>query len=414
MSRHVVYLDNNATTPVAPEVVDVMQPFFREQYFNPSATYDEARVARDAVERARELVARTLGCGSKSEVIFTAGATEGNNAAIWGVLRANPGRRHVVTTAVEHPAVLEVVKEAKRVGHDATILPVDSSGRLDAADLVRAIRPDTALVSIMAANNETGVLFPVDDLSRLVKQVDPAVVFHTDATQAVGKVLVDLAGKLRHVDLLTMSGHKLHAPKGVGAMFVRRGTKWRPYLIGGHQERGRRAGTENVPYIVGLGRACDLALQHLLQAVRLRKMQQRLEREILARVPHVHVNGAGAERLPNTTSFAFDFVEGEAILFSLNQLGVCASSGSACTSGSLDPSHVLRAMGVPFTAAHGSLRLSTSAYTTDAEVDAVIDGLPEIIASLRRLSPYWDVEKNAPKEGVEIFEQGKYRDGDAT
>jgi cysteine desulfurase len=351
-----------------------------------------------------------LGCGSKSEVIFTASATEGNNAAIWGTLRANAERRHIVTTAVEHPAVLEVAKEAARTGWRVTFLPVDSAGRLDAAALVRAIEKDTAIVSAMYANNETGVVFPVEDLARLVKEVDPAVVFHTDATQVAGKLPIDLSGRLRGVDILTLSGHKLHAPKGVGAMFVRRGTRWRPWVIGGHQERGRRAGTENVPYAVGLGRACELATTHLLEAVRLRRMQQRLEREVLARIPFSRVNGQGAERLPNTSSFAFDYVEGEAILFSLNERGICASSGSACTSGSLDPSHVLKAMGVPFTAAHGSLRISTSAYTTDADVDALLAVLPGIIESLRRGSPYWDVARTAPKEGADVFVQGKYKE----
>ncbi len=409
MAEKTIYLDNNATTPVAPEVVEALLPYLKEQYFNPSSSYDQARAPRDAVERSRELVGRLLGCSSKSEVVFTAGASEGNNAAIWGVLRANPERRHVVCTAVEHPAVLEVAKEVQRLGFRATFLPVDSAGRVDAKDLVRAIEPDTAVVSIMHANNETGVVFPVGDLARLAKQVDPAIVFHTDATQTVGKLHIDLANKLKHVDILTMSGHKLHAPKGVGAMFVRRGTKWRPYLIGGHQERGRRAGTENVAFIVGLGRACELAGQHLLQMPRLRKMQQRLETAITTAIPHVRVNGGLAERLPNTTNVAFEYVEGEAILFALNERGICASSGSACTSGSLDPSHVLKAMGVPFTAAHGSLRLSTSAYTTDAEIDVALEVLPGIIASLRRLSPYWDVAKNAPKEGSEVFVQEKFR-----
>jgi cysteine desulfurase len=411
MAERTIYLDNNATTPVAPEVVEAMLPFLKDQYFNPSSGYDQARGPRDAVERARELVARTLGASSKSEVVFTGSASEGNNAAIWGVLRANPDRRHVVVTAVEHPAVIEVAKEVQRYGFRATILPVDSAGRLDPKDLIRAIEPDTAIVSIMHANNETGVIFPVGDLARVVKEVDPAVVFHTDATQTVGKVHIDLANKLKHVDLLTMSGHKVHAPKGVGAMFIRRGTRWRPYVIGGHQERGRRAGTENVPYIVGLGRACELASQHLLQMPRLRKVQQRLEAAMAQGIPCVRVNGAGADRLPNTSNFSFEYVEGEAILFALGEHGICASSGSACTSGSLDPSHVLKAMGVPFTAAHGSLRISTCPYTPDSDIDALLGVLPGIIASLRRLSPYWDVEKDAPKEGTEVFVAGKYSEG---
>lgn len=410
MPERIVYLDNNATTPVAPEAIEAMMPYLEDQFFNPSSSYDAARGPRDAVERARESVARALGAGTKTEVIFTGGASEGNNAALWGALRSNPQRKHVVTTEVEHPAVLEVVRELVRMGYRATFLPVDGAGRLDAKTLVKAIEPDTAVVSIMHANNETGVLFPVEELARLVKHVDPAIVFHTDATQTVGKVPIDLSGRLAHVDILTMSGHKVHAPKGVGAMFVRRGTRWRPFIIGGHQERGRRAGTENVPYIVALGKACDLALGHLVESGRLRRMQQRLEKTIQAAIPNTRINGQGAERLPNTTSFAFEFVEGEAILFALNEHGICASSGSACTSGSLDPSHVLKAMGIPFTAAHGSLRISTSHYTKDEDIDALVRVLPETIASLRRLSPYWDTVKNAPKEGMEVFIQGKYRD----
>lgn len=403
-----IYLDNNATTPVAPEVVEAMLPFLREYYFNPSSSYEQAKVARDAIERARECVARTLGASSKSEIIFTGGATEANNAAIWGVLRANPERKHVIVTAVEHPSVLEVAKEVERHGYRATFLPVDSAGRLDPKDLIRAIERDTAIVSIMHANNETGVIFPVGDLARIVKEIDQAIVFHTDATQTVGKLHIDLSNKLKHVDILTMSGHKIHAPKGVGAMFVRRGTRFRPYIVGGHQERGRRAGTENVASIVGLGRACELLGQHILHMPRLRKLQQRLESEVKRTIPCVRINGEGAERLPNTTNFAFEYVEGEAILFALNEHGICASSGSACTSGSLDPSHVLKAMGVPFTAAHGSLRISTCPYTKESDVELLLEVLPGIISSLRRLSPYWDVEKNAPKEGTEVFVQRRY------
>jgi cysteine desulfurase len=409
MPDKLIYLDNNATTAVAPEVFEAMLPFLKDQYFNPSSSYDAARGPRDAVERARASVARTLGAGSRSEILFTGCATEGNNAAIWGVLRANPERRHVVTSAVEHPAVLEVVKEAKRAGFRVTLLPVDAQGRIDRATLVKAIEPDTALVSLMHANNETGVVFPIADLSTLVKQVDEAVVFHTDATQTVGKLPIDLTNLHRHVDLLTFSGHKIHGPKGVGALFVRRGTRWRPHLLGGHQERGRRAGTENVPFIAALGRACELAREHLAEGPRLRKMQRRIEEAVLAKIPNVRVNGHGTERLPNTTNLAFEFIEGEAILFALNEHGICASSGSACTSGSLDPSHVLKAMGLPFTAAHGSLRLSTSPYTTQAEVDTLLGVLPEIVTSLRRLSPYWDTERNAPRENLEVFVQGKFR-----
>jgi len=409
--NQVVYLDNNATTQVAPEVVEAMLPFLRDQFFNPSSAYDQARGPRDAVERAREQVGRTLGAGSTTEILFTSCGTESNNGALWGALRANPDRRHVVTTAVEHPAVIEVAKEIERQGYRVTVLPVDRDGRLDPRDLVHALERDTAIVSIMHANNETGVRFPIESLSRVVKETDPRILFHTDATQTVGKIPIDLQRDLPHVDLLTFSGHKLHAPKGVGALFVRRGSRWRPYLVGGHQERGRRAGTENVAGIVALGRACELARAHYHVEEMLRTQHRRLEKEVLARVPNVLVNGAGAERLPNTTNFAFEFVEGEGILFALNQHGICASSGSACTSGSLDPSHVLKAMNIPFTAAHGSLRISSSRFTTEAEFDRLIEVLPDIIASLRRMSPYWDQQKNAPKEGADVFVQGKYREG---
>lgn len=409
MSTPTVYLDNNATTPVAPEVVEAMLPFLRDQFFNPSSTYPEARGPRDAIERARESVARLVGAGAKSEILFTSGATEGNNAALWGALRANPDRRHVVTTQVEHPAVLEVARELERNGYRVTRLGVDRDGNLDKAALLHALDGDTAVVSIMHGNNETGVMFPIAELSRIVKAADPRIVFHTDATQTVGKVPINLARTLTNVDILTLSGHKLHAPKGVGAMFVRRGVRWRPWQIGGHQERGRRAGTENVAGIVGLGVACDLARTAYADEERLRQLQHWLESSILAQVPNVFVNGRNAERLPNTTSFAFEYVEGESILLALSDAGICASSGSACTSGSLDPSHVLKAMDIPFSAAHGSLRISTSRYTTGADIERVIDVLPGVIASLRRISPYWDQATNAPRTDVDVFVQGKYR-----
>lgn len=406
MNDRIIYLDNNATTPVADEVLQAMIPFLKEQFFNPSSTYPQARKAAEAIEAARESVARLLGAGSKSEIIFNGGATEGNNSAIWGAARANPARRHVITTAVEHPAVLEVVREMEREGFRATYLPVNKHGMLDAADLIRAIQDDTAVVSIMHANNETGVIFPIGELASLVKKVDPDVVFHTDATQTAGKMRLDLQGELRHVDLLTISGHKLHAPKGVGAMFVRRGSRWRPWQLGGHQERGRRAGTENVASIVGLGAAARLVMTHPNNST---AMRDRLERAIKDKIPNLFINGEGAPRLANTTNVAFEFVEGESILLALNDHGICVSSGSACTSGSLDPSHVLKAMAVPFTAAHGSLRISTSMFSTDDEIDSVIDVLPTVIARLRAISPYWDTRTNSPRTDVDIFIQGKYR-----
>jgi len=408
MADRIIYLDNNATTQIAPEVLESMMPFLRDQFFNPSSTYPQAKEAARAIESARESVARLVGAGSKSEIIFNGCATEGNNSALWGAVRANPGRRHIITTAVEHPAVLEVVREMERQGYRATYLPVDRQGKIDAADLVRAIGDDTAVVSIMHANNETGVIFPIGSLATLTKKVDPLVVFHTDATQTVGKMRIDLQNDLKDVDILTMSGHKLHAPKGVGAMFVRRGARWRPTQLGGHQERGRRAGTENVASIAALGAAARMLMAHD-ESIRALKMRDRLESAIKAKVPNLYINGEGAPRLPNTTNIAFEFVEGESILLALNDHGICVSSGSACTSGSLDPSHVLKAMDVPFTAAHGSVRISTSMFTTDDEVDAVIEALPEVIGKLRLISPYWDAAKKGPRENVSVFIQEKYR-----
>lgn len=401
-----VYLDNNATTAVAPEVVEAMLPYLRDEYFNPSSMYEPARGPAAAVAAARASLARRLRC-RPDEVLFTSCATESNNAAIIGATRARPARRHLVTTAVEHPAVLEVCKFLARDGYEVDFLPVHGDGRLNSAAFVRALRPDTLLVSVMHANNETGVLFPVGELARIAKETDPGIVVHTDATQTAGKLALDLAGELKHVDLLSFSGHKLHAPKGVGALFVRRGTPIRPFLLGGHQEGSRRGGTENVPYIVGLARALELAAGSQGEDERrVTALRDRLERELAARIPYLEVNGGGAPRLDNTLNVAVHFVEGEGMLYQLSARGICASSGSACTSGSLEPSHVLRAMGVPFTAVHGSLRFSLSRYTTDEEVDAVVTALPEIVTSLRRLSPYWDEGAQAPRpEGKALLSQ---------
>jgi cysteine desulfurase len=318
--------------------------------------------------------------------------------AILGVAKANPQRRHVITTAVEHPAVLEVCKQLKRDGWDVAFLPVDAHGNLSVDDFVRALRPDTLLATIMHANNETGVVFPIERLSRLTKETDSSIMFHTDATQSVGKMPIDLQNEFRHVDLLSFSGHKLHAPKGVGALFMRRGTPCRPFLIGGHQEEGRRAGTENVPYIVGLARAVELAEEHQQdEETRIRRLRDRLEKAVQETIPYVRVNGKGAPRLPNTLNCSCHYVEGEAMLYQLSEYGICASSGSACTSGSLEPSHVLRALNVPFTAVHGSIRFSFSRYNTAAEVENLAALFPDVVARLRRISPYWDVTKNAPR-----------------
>ena len=399
---NVIYVDNNATTQVAPEVVEAMTPFLTAEYFNPSSMYEAAKPAAHAIAQARKDIARQFGLADPQQVLFTACATESNNTAIFGAAKANPNRRHVITTTVEHPAVLEVCKELKRDGYDVTFLDVDGDGNLDVGEFIRALRPDTLLVSIMHANNETGVVFPIEQLSRVAKETDPAIIFHTDATQSVGKVAIDLGRDFQHVDLLSFSGHKFHAPKGIGALYIKRGARCRPFMIGGHQEEGRRAGTENVPYIVGMAKALQLAAEaYQDEDVRVRGLRDRLEQAIVERIPCVVVNGRGATRLPNTLNVSCHFVEGEGILYQMSNYGICASSGSACTSGSLEPSHVLRAMKIPDAAVHGSVRFSFSRYNTDADVDRIIDVFPEIISNLRRVSPYWDQEKNAPRAGSE-------------
>jgi cysteine desulfurase len=393
-----IYADNNATTPVAPEVYEAMIPYLTADYFNPSSMYEAARSAAQAIAQAREVVAKALGGVASSEVLFTSCATESNNMAITGTAKANPARRQIITSAVEHPAVLEVCEDLERSGYELDVIPVDGSGNLNVDEFVRALRPDTLLVSIMHANNETGVIFPIEELSRLTKETDPSIVFHTDATQSMTKLPIDLQGSFRHVDLLSFSGHKIHAPKGVGALYLRRGTRCRPLLLGGHQESGRRAGTENVAFIVGLARALEIAdREHQESETRIRALRDRLEGGILAQIPEVRVNGKDAPRLPNTSNVSIHYVEGEGMLYQLSAEGICASSGSACTSGSLEPSHVLRAMKVPFTAAHGSIRFSLSRYNTEDDVDRILEVFPGIVANLRRLSPYWDHQKNRPR-----------------
>jgi cysteine desulfurase len=402
-----VYLDNNATTQVAPEVFEALTPYLTGEYFNPSSMYEPARTTADAISKARRCIARMLGGIGPTEVLFTSCATESNNTAIFGTVRANPQRRHIITSGVEHPAVLAVCQDLQRQGYEVDFLPVAENGSIDLADFIRALRADTLLVSIMHANNETGVIFPIEELSRLTKETNPEIVFHTDATQSVGKLPIDLSGNFQHVDLLSFSGHKLHAPKGVGALFIRRGTPCRPFLLGGHQEDGRRAGTENVAFIVGLARALELAMaDHDADEARIGQLRDRLEQELEQRIPYVQVNGKDAPRLSNTLNLSCHFIEGEGMLYQLSANGICASSGSACTSGSLEPSHVLRAMKIPFTAVHGSIRFSLSRYTTDEDVDQVIKVFPEIVANLRRLSPYWDADNNQPRpEAMEMLTQ---------
>jgi cysteine desulfurase len=380
-----IYLDNNATTQVAPEVLEAILPYFHEFYGNPSSMHTFGGQVGRLVRAAREQVAALIGAEAE-EIIFTSCGTESDNTAVRSALATHPGKRHLVTTRVEHPAIHALVAHLAQEGYRVTELPVDGDGRLSLEQYARSLTPDTAMVSVMWANNETGVIFPVEEMAALARH--KGILFHTDAVQAVGKIPLDMRESA--IDLLSLSGHKLHAPKGVGALYVRRGTRFSPFLIGGHQEKGRRGGTENTPGIIGLGVACELAARNLKKENTFVKgLRDKLEEALLARVPNSRRNGDRQNRLPNTSNLSFEFVEGEAILLLLNELGICASSGSACTSGSLQPSHVLRAMGVPFTMAHGSIRFSLSIYNTEAEIDFVIEKFPAIIERLRALSPYW-------------------------
>ena len=380
-----VYVDNNATTKVAPEVLEAMLPYFSELYGNPSSMHFFGGQVQKKVDEARDKVADFLGA-EPSEVVFTSCGTESDNAAILGTLDSYPEKRHLITTRVEHPAVGNLSTYLGRKGYRVTELPVDREGRLDLDELRESITEETTIVTVMYANNETGVIFPVEEVGEIVKA--KGIPFHTDAVQAAGKISLNL--KKSTIDMLSVSGHKLHAPKGIGVLYIRKGTKFSPFLIGGHQEKGRRGGTENVPYIIGLGKACELAKKNLDEEnTRVKALRDYLEAKLLGKIPNTLVNGDRKNRLPNTVSVSFEFVEGESILLLLSDLGICASSGSACTSGSLEPSHVLRAMGVPFTAAHGSIRFSLSVYNTKEEMDYIIEHLPPIIQRLRDISPFW-------------------------
>jgi cysteine desulfurase len=380
-----VYLDNNATTQVAPEVLDAMLPYFVDLYGNPSSMHSFGGQVAQKLREAREQVAALIGA-TPDEIIFTSCGTESDNAAIRSALATNPEKRHIVTSRVEHPAIRSLFANMAGQGYRVTELPVDKSGILDLEHLVGSLTPDTAVVSLMWANNETGVIFPVEKAAELVHE--RGILFHTDAVQSTGKIPIDM--KKNAIDMLSISGHKLHAPKGIGVLYVRKGAKFSPFLIGGHQEKGRRGGTENTPSIIGLGKACELAARRLETGHSpVRRLRDRLESALLARIPQSRVNGDVSQRLPNTTNISFEFVEGEGILLLMNEYGICASSGSACTSGSLQPSHVLRAMGVPFTMAHGSIRFSLSSYNTEEEIDFVAEKLPPIIERLRSMSPYW-------------------------
>jgi len=388
---NIIYVDNNATTKVDPAVVEAMMPYYTEQYGNPSSMHAFGGNVGRAVNEAREHVASLINA-SPDEIIFTSCGTESDSTAIWTTISSIPDKKHIITSRVEHPAVKNLYEHLAKKGYKVTFVPVDRQGLLDLDFLYDHLTEDTALISIMWANNETGVIYPIDGIARAAN--DRGIVVHTDAVQAVGKVPVDV--QKTGVDLLSLSGHKIHAPKGVGALYVRKGTKFTPFLIGGHQENGRRGGTENVANIVGLGKAsmlaADLPKTVMTEVGRLR---DKLEQGLISRVQNSMINGDPASRLPNTTNISFEYIEGESILLMMNELNICASSGSACTSGSLEPSHVLRAMGIPFTAAHGSIRFSLSHYNTEEEMDFIVEKMPPIIDRLRQMSPFWNQGKPA-------------------
>lgn len=382
----VVYTDNNATTRVADEVIEEMLPYFGEFYGNPSSMHTFGDTVGKKIKEARQKVADLIHADPE-EIIFTSCGTESDNAAIYSALAANPDRKHIITSKVEHPAINNLFKQLKRTrGYEVTFVPVDKKGLLNLDVLYDSLSDNTAVVSLMWANNETGVLFPIQEIAGKVRE--KGILFHTDAVQAVGKIPVDV--KATGVDMLSLSGHKIHAPKGVAALYIKHGLKFSPFLVGGHQEKGRRGGTENAVSIIGLGKAAELAKEYLpVMNTQIKQMRDYLQNQLLEKIPSCSVNGDIDRRLPNTLSIGFDAVEGESILLMLDKEGICASSGSACTSGSLDPSHVLMAMEVPFKSAHGSIRFSLSHYNTMEEMDHVIATVVPVIEKLRAMSPFW-------------------------
>ena len=383
-----VYLDNNATTKMHPEVVEAMMPHYTILFGNPSSMHTCGGVVAKQLKEAREHVAALIGA-QPNEIFFTAGGTESDNIAIRGVLETDEDKKHIIATRVEHPGVLSTVKWLRTKGYEVTLLDVNNKGELDVEAYRAAFRPDTAVASVMWANNETGVIFPVEELAAIAAEHN--VAFHTDAVQAVGKIPINLGQS--KISLLSLSGHKLHGPKGTGALYIRKGTRISPIMYGGHQEHGIRPGTENVPGIVGLGTAADLALKNIDdENTRVKNLRDKLENALLSKIRKTRVNGNRASRLPNTANISFEYIEGEAILLRMNELKIAASSGSACTSGSLEPSHVLRAMGIPFTMIHGSVRFSLSIFNTEKEIDYVIEHFPAIVSDLRKISPYWKEE----------------------
>lgn len=384
-----IYLDNNATTKVDPLVLEAMLPYFKEEYANPSSVYEFAKRSNHAVREARGVLKDFYNAKDEKEIIFTSCGSESANTAIRGVLNMNKNKRHIITTKVEHPCVLNLYRSLEKEGYKVDYIGVNSNGELDLAQLEEAINEDTALVSVMYANNETGVVFPIKKISEIIKSKNSQTKFYVDAVQVTGKLPIDVQDL--GVDMMGISGHKFHAPKGIGALYVNSKTLITPLIIGGHQERGKRAGTENVPYIVGMAKAAELAMDSLkYEATEIKRLRDKLEQNIVKNVFNARLNAGIINRVPNTTNIGFEYIEGELILLHLSDLGICASSGSACTSGSLEPSHVLRAMNVPFTAVHGSIRFSLSRFTTEKEIDYVCEKMPEIIEKLVRISPFQD------------------------
>lgn len=381
-----IYFDHNATTPVLEEVFEAMVPFLKDQWGNPSSIHWAGRGTRKAVEDAREAVSALLGC-APLELIFTSSGTEGDNHAIKGLAWAQKSKgNHIITTKVEHPAVLSTCKQLQKEGFEVTYLDVDKDGLIDLDALKAAITPKTILISVMYANNETGVIFPIKEIGQIAKE--RGVAFHTDAVQAAGKIKIDVAEL--NVDLLTISGHKLYAPKGVGALFIKRGTRLVPIIHGGHQERNRRGGTENVAGIIAMGKAAEIAKRDMeKETEHLKALKERLEKGMAERVPHIKVNGHADRRLPNTSNISFEFVEGESLLLNLDMKGIAASSGSACTSGSLEPSHVLVSMGLSHELSHGSVRFSLGKSNTTEEVDYLLEIMPPIVERMRSMSPLY-------------------------
>ena len=384
-----IYLDNNATTKVDPLVLEAMLPYFKEEYANPSSVYEFAKRSNHAVREARGVIKDFFNAKDEKEIIFTSCGSESANTGIRGVLNMNKNKRHIITTKVEHPCVLNLYRSLEKEGYKVDYIGVNSNGELDLAQLEEAIDEDTALVSVMYANNETGVVFPIKKISEIIKSKNPETKFYVDAVQVTGKLPIDVQDL--GVDMMGISGHKFHAPKGIGALYVNSKTLITPLIIGGHQERGKRAGTENVPYIVGMAKAAELAMDSLkYETTEIKRLRDKLEQNIVKNVFNARLNAGIINRVPNTTNIGFEYIEGELILLHLSDLGICASSGSACTSGSLEPSHVLRAMNVPFTAVHGSIRFSLSRFTTEKEIDYVCEQMPAIIEKLVRISPFQD------------------------